>query len=468
MNPSFLGVDRSVTGRRWVLNDVDERSVLALCQRHGVPELIARVMIGRGVALDAAPGFLSPTLRELLPDPAHLLDMNLAVERLTRAVMTNETIAIFGDYDVDGATSTALLMQFFEAVGGRVILYIPDRIAEGYGPNAVAMALLREQGANVVVTVDCGVSAFDALDAAAVVGLDVVVVDHHRAEARLPRAVAVVNPNRLDETSPCGHMAAVGIAFLVAVAVNRALRAAGWFEGRAAPDPMRWLDLVALGTVCDMVPLTGVNRALVSQGLKVMAGRGNVGLSSLVDLMRIQERPEAWHLGYVLGPRINAGGRVGRADLGARLLSTRDPVEAAAMAQALDQYNGERQEIEAAVLLAAVEQVESRLDQGGPLLFAAGEGWHPGVVGIIAGRLKERYHRPVCVAGINGGIVKGSGRSIPGIDLGSAILAARQAGMLENGGGHAMAAGFTVRAERLAEFRTFLSERITAEDWAEP
>ncbi|MFN3075407.1 MAG: single-stranded-DNA-specific exonuclease RecJ [Alphaproteobacteria bacterium] len=463
---SFLGVECSVLGRRWIRRESSERVIQALYQQAGVPELIARVMAARGVTPEGAEHFLNPTLREFLPDPSHLLDMDKASTRLARAVMEGETIAVFGDYDVDGATATALLKQFFEAAGGVAILYIPDRIAEGYGPNPAAMRHLKAEGASVVVAVDCGTTAFEALDVAAEEGLDLVVVDHHRAEPRLPRAVAVVNPNRLDEQSPCGHMAAVGVAFLVAVAVNRSLREAGWYGGvgpERMPDTMRWLDLVALGTVCDMVPLTGVNRALVSQGLKVMAQRGNVGLTALLDLVGTQEKPEAWHLGFVLGPRVNAGGRVGRADLGARLLSTSDALEAATLARSLDSFNVERQEIEAAVLLAAMEQLESHSDGGRTLLFASGEGWHPGVVGIVAGRLKDRYNRPVCVAGIDeGGIAKGSGRSVPGVDLGSAILAARQAGLLISGGGHAMAAGFTVRVERLAEFQTFLTDRIDA------
>jgi single-stranded-DNA-specific exonuclease len=348
-------------------------------------------------------------------------------------------------------------------LGAPVLVHIPDRMVEGYGPNAPALLRLKAAGAGVVVTVDCGVTAFDALAEAAEAGLDVIVVDHHEAEAGLPRALAVVNPNRLDETSPHGHLAAVGVAFLVAVAVNKALREAGWYATRKAPDLMQWLDIVALGTVCDVVPLIGVNRALVTQGLKVMAKRGNCGIAALADVGGIKEKPEAYHAGYILGPRVNAGGRVGQADLGTRLLSTDDPAEAADCAQRLDAFNKDRQEIEAAVLLEAIEQVESRPDDGLPLVLAAGQGWHPGVIGIIAGRLKERYARPACVVAIEPGEAKGSGRSVPGLDLGGAIIAARQAGILTKGGGHAMAAGFSLKPERLDELRAFLGERLAAQ-----
>ncbi|MEO5374942.1 MAG: single-stranded-DNA-specific exonuclease RecJ [Alphaproteobacteria bacterium] len=462
----FLGVSRSLSGRRWSVAGADDRTALALCQRLGVPDLVGRILAGRGIGIEEAEGFLNPTLRDLLPDPSHLLDMDRAAERLAAAVMAGETVAVFGDYDVDGATSTALMVRFIEAVGGRARIYVPDRLLEGYGPNTAALLHLRDEGASVVVTVDCGVSAFAPLEAAARQGLDVVVVDHHKAETLLPEAVAVVNPNRLDDASPHGHMAAVGVVFLVTVAVNRVLREAGWFalgSGRTQPDPLQWLDLVALGTVCDMVPLKGVNRALVTQGLKVLARRGNVGLKVLGEVVGLQERPDAWHLGFLMGPRVNAGGRVGRADLGARLLSTADPTEAEALARALDGFNGERQEIEAAVLLEAMEQVEGRSGDQGALVFVVGDGWHPGVLGIVAGRLKERYNRPTCVVGVDGAVAKGSGRSVPGIDLGMAVLAARQAGLIEHGGGHAMAAGFTVETRRLADFRAFLTARLAAQ-----
>lgn len=461
---ALLGVERSLTGRRWQSRAGDDRTAQALAQRLGLPEVVGRVLAARGIGLEEAESFLNPTLRDLLPDPSHLKDMDKAVERLVRAVTAGETIGIFGDYDVDGATSSALLANFFEAAGARVRVHIPDRIAEGYGPNAPALLRLKAEGVSVVVTVDCGTTAFAPLEAAAEAGLDMIVVDHHEAEAALPRALAIINPNRLDEDSPHGHMAAVGVAFLVAVAVNRGLKQAGWYgPGRAEPDLKRWLDIVALGTVCDVVPLKGVNRALVTQGLKIMARRGNTGLAALSDVAGVKERPDAYHLGYVLGPRVNAGGRVGEAALGSRLLSTHDPVEAREIAQRLDGYNKDRQEIEAHVLLEAIEQVEGRPDDGLPLVLAAGDGWHPGVIGIVAGRLKERYSRPACVVAFDGDEGKGSGRSITSLDLGAAVIAARQAGILKAGGGHAMAAGFTVMRDRFDEFRAFLAERLQAQ-----
>ncbi len=456
---AFLGVERSFSGRRWRARLTDDRIALALCQRLDVPELVGRVMAGRGIGLDEAEIFLNPTLRDLLPDPSHLKDMDAAVERLVAAVSAGEQICVFGDYDVDGATSSALLQRFFAAAGARVRVYIPDR-AEGYGPSVAALRKLKDEGVSVVVTVDCGVTAFEPLEAAAAAGLDVVVVDHHGAEPALPKAVAVVNPNRLDETSPHGHMAAVGVAFLLVVAVNRGLKAAGWYGAAAGPDLMRWLDLVALGTVCDVVPLVGVNRALVAQGLKVAAKRGNAGLAALADVAGVRERLDAYHLGYLLGPRVNAGGRVGNADLGARLLACDDPAEAAELARRLDEFNRERQEIEAAVLDQAVAQAEAMVDESGPVLVAAGDGWHAGVIGIVAGRLKERFGRPALVIAFEGDEGKGSGRSVPGLDLGTTVIAARQAGILSKGGGHAMAAGFSLARERLADFRAFLAERF--------
>ncbi len=460
---AFLGIEQSLTGRRWQVAPADERLALTICQRLGLPDVVGRVLAARRVGLDEAPSFLNPTLRELLPDPFHLRDMDAAVDRLANAIERGETIGVFGDYDVDGATASALLLRYFKAVGAPVLVHIPDRMAEGYGPNLPALLRLKAAGAGVVLTVDCGITAFEALQGAAAAGVDVIVVDHHEAEAALPQAVAVVNPNRLDETSPHGQLAAVGVAFLLAVALHRRLRDTGWFNGRQTPDLMQWLDIVALGTVCDVVPLVGVNRALVTQGLKVLARRSNPGIAALADLSGVRERLEAFHLGYVLGPRVNAGGRVGQADLGVRLLTTEDPVEALRLAQLLEGYNKDRQEIEAAVLLAAIEQVERGDDDGLPLVVAAGEGWHPGVIGIIAGRLKERYNRPACVIALDGGEGKGSGRSVPGLDLGSAIIAARQAGLLIKGGGHAMAAGFTVARDRLDELRRFIGDRLAAQ-----
>ncbi|MBO0736097.1 MAG: single-stranded-DNA-specific exonuclease RecJ, partial [Alphaproteobacteria bacterium] len=404
--------------------------------------------------------FLAPRLRDQLPDPSHLRDMETAAERLVRAVRRAETIGIFGDYDVDGATAAALLARFFAAIGTPTRIYIPDRLREGYGPNAPALLRLRDEGVPVVVTVDCGTAAHLPLAEAAAAGLDVIVVDHHVAEPQLPRAAAIVNPNRLDEKSPHRGLAAVGVAFLLAVAVNRQLRRGGWYGGsRIEPDLLQWLDLVALGTVCDVVPLDGLNRALVAQGIKVARRNANTGLAALAAAAGLEEPVDAYHLGFVLGPRVNAGGRVGAADLGARLLATDDPVLAAEFAGRLDGYNRERREIEARTLGAATAIVEAA-PQSPVLVFAAGEHWHPGVIGIVAARLKERYERPACVVALADGIGKGSGRSIAGLPLGPAVIAARQAGLLVSGGGHAMAAGFTVPAAKLDALREFLVERL--------
>ena len=467
--PSDLGVTEvftdgklSLGGKRWLLKDIDERQALALSQRLRVPEVVGRVLASRGLDVETADGFLDPKLKTHLPDPGHLKDMNKAAKRIADAVQAGENIAIFGDYDVDGATSSALLKRFLQAADAKVRVYIPDRLEEGYGPNAPALLKLQADGASLVVTVDCGQTSFEPLAEVHDAGLDVIVVDHHEGEARLPKAFAVVNPNRIDDDSPHGQMAAVGVAFLVAVAVNRQLRDAGWYADRTAPDLMQWLDIVALGTVCDVVALKGVNRALVAQGLKVLATRQNVGLRALGDVAGINEKPGAYHLGFVLGPRINAGGRVGQSDLGTRLLSTNNESEALALAQRLNDLNIERQEIEAAVQDEAIAQVEKRLagDEPGPIVIAHGDGWHPGVVGIVASRLKEKYNRPCCVISWNGDQGTASARSVTGADLGSAVIAARQAGLLVKGGGHAMAAGFTVERSKLPELEAFLSERM--------
>jgi single-stranded-DNA-specific exonuclease len=455
----FLGVERSLTGRRWRQRLADDRIGLALAQRLSVPEILGRVLAARGVDADTAERFLSPRLREQLPDPSGFKDMDVAVARLVRAVKESELIAIFGDYDVDGATSAALLRRFLESAGARVMVYVPDRLSEGYGPNTPALLKLQSEGVTLAVTVDCGITAHAPLATAAAAGLDVVVVDHHVGEPELPRAVAVVNPNRLDEQNPHGMLAAVGVAFLLAVGLNRALRQEGWYATRPEPDLLRLLDLVALGTICDVVPLTGINRALVVQGLKVMRRLGNLGLAALAEVAGVSERLDTYHAGFILGPRVNAGGRVGRADAGTRLLTTEDASEARALAQALDQWNAERREIEARTLEEAIEQVE-RAQTSLPIAFVAREGWHPGVIGIVAGRLKDRYNRPACVVALADGIGKGSGRSVSGFALGPAVIAARQAGLLLNGGGHAMAAGFTVSESRVEAFRDFLAERV--------
>ena len=464
MDGARVLVERSLSGKLWLLRPADPAAIQRLAAAGGVPEVVARMLAVRGIAPEIVRQFLEPRLSEQLPDPSHLLDMDRAAERLARAVTGGETIAVFGDYDVDGATSAALLQRFLSAAGATVRVYVPDRLSEGYGPNAPALRRLAEEGATVVVTVDCGITAHEALAAGAEAGLDAIVVDHHAAGETLPRALAIVNPNRRDEGSPLKQVAAVGVAFLLAVATNRALRAAGWYATRPEPDLLGLLDLVALGTVADVVPLTGLNRVFVSQGLKVANAGGNAGLVALAAVARLAGPIGAYHLGYVLGPRVNAGGRVGAADLGARLLSTDDPVEARSLAERLDGYNRERQAIEAAVLEAAQAQVIAAGDR--PIAFAAGEGWHPGVIGIVASRLKDKFGRPALVVALDGAQGKGSGRADAGFDLGAAVLAARDAGLLVNGGGHPRAAGFTLAADRLGAFRAFIESQ--AADRAPP
>lgn len=455
-----LSVESSALGKRWVFSPFDPRLAEAISQRHGLPEIVGRILAARGIGIDDVPGFLQPTLRAALPDPSCLTDMDTAAARIAEAIQNRERVAVFGDYDVDGATSSALLARFFRALGQDLRLYIPDRIVEGYGPNPTALKKLKDEGATLAITVDCGATAFDALQSARDAELDIVVLDHHRVESSLPPACALVNPNRLDDASGLGHLAAVGVTFLCIVAVNRLLRARGFYGAdRAEPSLMDWLDLVALGTVCDVVPLTGLNRAFVSQGLRVMGARGNAGLAALADVADLSGPCTAFHAGFLLGPRVNAGGRVGEAPLGARLLSTDDPVEARTLAARLHGYNAERKAVEEGVLLQALERAETCLDNA--VLAVEGEGWHPGVIGIVAARLKEKYNRPSCVIAFDdNGIGKASGRSVSGIDLGAAVGAARAAGLLIAGGGHAMAAGFTVARDKLEELRAYLNQHV--------
>jgi len=458
----YLGVAKSLCGRFWLERPGDERLGLAIAQRCQVPELIGRMLAARGQSLEGAPSFLEPRLRDLLTDPSELKDMDQAAERLAEAIERGERIAVFGDYDVDGATSAALLSRFLRGVGSQdPLLYVPDRMREGYGPNAPAFHTLKAEGAALVITVDCGITAFAALEEAARIGIDVIIADHHVAEPALPAARAVVNPNRLDESSPHRNLAAVGVVYLLVIATNRVLRQRGWFgPARPEPDLLQWLDLVALGTVCDVVALTGLNRALATQGLKVMGRRGNLGLKTLCDVARVNERVEAYHAAFLLGPRVNAGGRVGRSDLGARLLATDDPILAGDLARQLDAYNEERRALEAEVQEAALRQAEAQAAENPHLLFLAGSGWHPGVIGIVAGRLKERYQRPVCVIALEEGLGKASGRSVAGLHLGQAVIAAREAGLVLKGGGHAMAAGFEVREDKLDALQAFIAARF--------
>ena len=453
-------VERSVSGRRWRLRPVDEAAVLSMSQRLDLPEIVGRVLAARGVGIDAAATFLRPRIRDSLPDPSHLLDLDVAVERLADAVAAGERIGILADYDVDGATSAALLSRYLGAIGAASAVDVPDRLREGYGPNPAALERLAKAGCRLVVALDCGTTAFEALGVAAERGQEVIVVDHHAAEPRLPSAVAVINPNRCDQDSALGHLAAVGVTFLLVVALNRVLRARGHFARAPEPDLRRWLDLVALGTVCDVVPLTGLNRAFVAQGLRVAARGGNLGIARLASIARIAALDNCDDLGFALGPRLNAGGRVGHSGLGALLLASDDADEVAEIAARLDLLNQERRTLERTVLAAAEAALATALQGDAPLLLAAGEGWSPGVAGLAAARLVERYHRPAVVIGLADGTGKGSGRSVAGFDLGAAVIAARQAGILSQGGGHPMAAGLTVAAERVEALAAFLTERV--------
>ncbi|MEH3120783.1 MAG: single-stranded-DNA-specific exonuclease RecJ [Sphingomonas phyllosphaerae] len=447
-----LDVERSILGQPW------RWRALAADQREGfVPDdLLTQLLLARGCPREALDAHKLPSIRSFMPDPSIFRDMDTAAARLADAVEREEWIAIFGDYDVDGATSSALLVLLLRALGREARVYIPDRLTEGYGPNAAALTRLADEGATLIVTVDCGAQAFEALDAAR---CDVIVADHHQCATQLPRAVAVVNPNRRDEGDGAlhGHLAAVGVCFLLGAALLRALRTRGYFADRAEPKLLDLLDLVALGTVADVAQLRGLNRAFVAQGLKVMAQRRNIGLTALAEAARLTRAPTASDLGFALGPRINAGGRVGRADLGVRLLTTTDPVEARAIATELDRLNEERRAIEAMVQ----EGAEAMLCHDRAVCVVAGAGWHAGVIGIVAGRLKEKLGRPAIVIAVDeDGIGKGSGRSITGVDIGAAVLAAREQGLLIAGGGHAMAAGLTIAADQVGTFADWLDARL--------
>ena len=435
-----------------------------MVQAHGLPELLARVLAGRGVTAGESQAYLHPRLRDLLPDPARLVDMAAATERLADAVRRGEAVAVFGDYDVDGAASAALLADYLRALGVPTRIHIPDRITEGYGPNVAAVNMLADEGASLLVCVDCGTSGHAPLEEARTRGLDVIVLDHHAAAETLPAVRALVNPNRLDDLSGQGHLCAAGVVFLTLVALNRRLRAEGYFGShRAEPNLIDSLDLVALATVADVVPLTGLNRALVVQGLTVMRARGRPGLAALLDAAALDGPPEAWHLGYVLGPRINAGGRIGDAALGARLLTTDDPAEAARIAAALDRLNRERQSIEAQAVAEAEAEMDRRLalDPECPVLVTGSADWHPGVVGLIAARLKERFGRPAFAFALRpDGTATGSGRSIFGVDLGLAVRLGVEAGLAAKGGGHAMAAGVTLPAHDLSGFARHLEQAL--------
>jgi single-stranded-DNA-specific exonuclease len=467
---AFLNVERSVTGRRWQARLADTRLAEAIAQRHELPDILGRVLAGRGVGVEEAEGFLNPTLRGLMPQPSAFRDLEQGAERFAEAVMRDERIGVIGDYDVDGVSSSAMLQLFLRSLGRDCAIHIPDRLTEGYGPSQQAVAALKDQGTELLVTLDCGVMAHDPLAHAAELGMTTIIVDHHQAPAELPRAHAVINPNRQDDLSGQGALCAAGVTLIFIAAVNRRLRQMGYYgENRPEPNMLQWLELVALATVCDVVPLTGLNRAYVTQGLKIMARRENPGLSALADVARLKRRPDPYALGFLLGPRINAAGRVGHAALALELLTTRDRGRANQLAQELEKLNRERQAIELAVVDQAVAQAEAALgrDRLAPVLVVARKGWHPGVVGLAAARLKERFNRPALVLAEDreSRLAAGSGRSIAGVDLGRAVREALEQGLIVKGGGHAMAAGLTVEVARLGDLRAFLTERL-AEDVA--
>ncbi|MCL4766283.1 MAG: single-stranded-DNA-specific exonuclease RecJ [Hyphomicrobiaceae bacterium] len=462
---AFLGVTRSARGLRWRerIGPADLNLATAICQRHDLPELLGRVLAARGVALDEVPIVLDPTIKALMPDPSVLQDMDKAAARLADAIIAGEAIAVFGDYDVDGAASVALLHRFLAHHGLGCRVYIPDRLFEGYGPNAAAIERLAADGARLIVTVDCGTTSFEPLGIARKLGADVVVIDHHQADERLPDVHALVNPNRQDDLSGLGQLSAAGVTFMALVAASRELRRRGFYSAaRPAPDLLGLLDLVALATVCDVVPLTGLNRAYVVKGLHVMRSRRNIGLKALFDAAGLDQAPTPYHLGFVLGPRINAGGRIGDAALGARLLAGEDELEAARIAQLLDKLNKERKAIETAMLEQAMAEAERQLeaDPELPILVLGSESWHKGVVGLVSSRLTERFRRPSCVISWEQDAGTASLRSVAGVDIGGAVRAAAASGHVVKGGGHAMAAGLTVERTRLEPLKAFLAAQL--------
>jgi single-stranded-DNA-specific exonuclease len=464
---AFLGVERSLTGRRWQarLDRAGEARAEAMAQAHGFDDVLARVLAGRGVTSETALAWLDPTLRDLMPDPSTLVDMDAAVDRLVAAIERGEQIAIFGDYDVDGACSSALLAQFLTAAGAPPpFIHIPDRILEGYGPNIEAIRDLAARGARLLVTVDCGTTSHEALSEAKALGMDPIVFDHHQAPEILPQAL-VVNPNRQDDLSGQGALCAAGVVFMALAALNRELRRRGhWTTARPAPDLLASLDLVALATVADVAALTGLNRALVTKGMAVMRGRGRIGLSALMDAARMDGPPRPYHLGFLLGPRINAGGRIGDAGLGARLLTLEDPVHAAVIARDLDRLNEERRAIEKATLELAEAEAERQLRASNNVscLVVAGADWHPGVVGLVASRLKDKFNLPTFAIAFNEETGTGSGRGLTGVDLGRTVRAAVESGRIMKGGGHAMAAGVTLARDQLDDFRGFMNDSLQA------
>jgi single-stranded-DNA-specific exonuclease len=465
--PAFLDVTRSVKNQRWVARLDDQRLAEAIAEKNELPEILGRVMAARGVTLEDAEAFLNPTLRSLMPQPSAVLDMEKGALRLAEAIMAREQIGIISDYDVDGVSSATILLRFIRATGHDAKVYIPDRVTEGYGPSEKAVSALKDQGTALLLTLDCGVLSHDPLAHAAELGLTTIIVDHHQAGIDLPQAYAVINPNRLDDMSGLGHLCAAGVVMVLIATVNKELRNKGFYtDQRPEPNMLQWLELVALATICDVVPLKGLNRAYVTQGLKIMARRENLGLAALADVGGLKKRPDTYAMGFILGPRINAAGRVGHADDALALLTTNDKGEAYALARHLDEMNKKRQVIELRVVDEAIAQADAAMgkDRKPAIIVVAADGWHPGVVGLAASRLKDRFGVPSFVLAINSktGLATGSGRSIAGVDLGKAVRQAMEQGHITKGGGHAMAAGLTLKTENLATLRQFLDEALAA------
>ncbi|CEG20862.1 single-stranded-DNA-specific exonuclease RecJ [Anaplasma phagocytophilum] len=448
-----------VSGAVWKVHNATYRDVLTIKQKFGLSEIVAHVLAIKRIPLDDIRDFLFPTLKLLLPDPFHLLDMGKAVDRILKAIYEKERIVIFGDYDVDGATSSAMLKRYFESIGATAEVYIPDRLKEGYGPNPEALIKLRKKGCSLCITVDCGTVAHEPISVARAAGLDVIVVDHHIGSPTLPDATAIINPNRLDETSTYTYLSGVGTSFMLLIALNKTLRQAGYFQQENEPNLMNYLDLVALGTVCDVMPMLKLNRAFVKQGLKVMSERGNMGLRTLADAIGIEEKPSVYHLGFCIGPHINAGGRIGNSSLGARLLSSNDAIECNKIVTMLLDLNNERKEIENRSLAEALAQAELLVDEGKNIIMVTGN-WHVGVIGIIAGRIKERFFLPTIVISLDGDMGKASARSVAGIDIGAAVLSAKFEKLIPEGGGHEMAAGFSVHRSQIGPLYKFFLERF--------
>lgn len=456
---NFFSNKTSVTGKIWELPNIHMRDILYLTQQEDLPEYVARLLLQRGLSEhEEIKNFLTPTIKETLPSPFHLHDMEKAAKRIIQAYENKEKVAIFGDYDVDGATSSALLRRFFKAIGLAHTCYIPDRMKEGYGPNKEAFQQLRDDNCHVIITVDCGTTSFDVIDFIQKQDVDVIVIDHHQASPTLPNAYAIINPNRIDQESNCQHMAAVGVTFLFVIACHKYLKEKGFYKDKAEPNLLAWLDLVALGTVCDVMPLTAINRTFVKQGLKVIQQRKNPGIKCLYDLAQISEAPKASHLGFQIGPRINAGGRIGKSSLGSDLLTTEDDRQALQIAEELSFLNEERKLMETTALQFALEKIVSK-NLENDVVFVSHDAFHAGIIGILASRLKENFSKPSFVVHYEEEMGKGSARSVPGFDIGATIMKATQKGLLISGGGHKMAAGFTLDKAKEKEFTTFLNQQ---------